>query len=110
MDAWSRSPKASKSARFASLLRAADFTVLVAPETSGVLAGLTRDLQENGARILGSSAEAVDLTGDKIRLAEHLRSQGIDTPHVASRSFRARDCPEPRDTRPFSSRLTGRAR
>jgi tyramine---L-glutamate ligase len=59
---------------------AADFTVLVAPETSGVLAGLSRDLEQAGARVLGSAAGAVDLTGDKFRLAAHLRSYGIDTP------------------------------
>jgi tyramine---L-glutamate ligase len=58
----------------------ANFTVLVAPETSGVLARLTRDLEQVGARILGSAAQAVELTGDKIRLAAHLRSRGIDTP------------------------------
>ena len=47
---------------------AADFTVLVAPETSGVLARLTRDLEGAGARVLGSCARAVDLAGDKVRL------------------------------------------
>ena len=47
------------------LATAADFTVLVAPETSGVLARLTRDLEGAGVRLLGSSARAVDLTGDK---------------------------------------------
>ncbi len=62
------------------LARAADFTVLVAPETSGILAAATRDLEQSGARVLGSSAAAVELTGDKLGLAEHLRSQGVDTP------------------------------
>jgi len=62
------------------LARAADFTVLVAPETMGILAGLTRNLQGAGARLLGSTAEAVELTGDKARLAERLRALGIDTP------------------------------
>ncbi len=59
---------------------AVDFIVLVAPETGGVLARLSRDLERAGARILGSTAGAVDLTGDKIRLSAHLRSRGIDTP------------------------------
>ncbi len=62
------------------LSAAADFTVLIAPETSGVLARLTRDLEQAGARVLGSSCDAVDFTGDKIRLGAHLRSRGIDTP------------------------------
>jgi tyramine---L-glutamate ligase len=66
--------------RVRDLARAADFTVLIAPETMGVLAGLTRELQRAGARLLGSTAEAVELTGDKARLAERLRALGIDTP------------------------------
>ena len=37
----------------------ADFTLLIAPETTGILAGLTRQLQQAGARLLGSSAQAV---------------------------------------------------
>jgi tyramine---L-glutamate ligase len=60
--------------------RAADFTVLIAPETRGTLARLTRDLEQAGARILGSSAQAVELAGDKARLAAHLESLGIGTP------------------------------
>jgi tyramine---L-glutamate ligase len=66
--------------RVRELARAADFTVLVAPETMGILAELTRNLQRAGVRLLGSTAEAVELTGDKARLAERLRALGIDTP------------------------------
>jgi len=66
--------------KFRQFARAADFTVLIAPETSGVLGRLTRDLEQAGATVLGSSARAVDLTGDKVRLAAHFRSRGIDTP------------------------------
>ena len=64
------------------LSRAADFTVLIAPETSGVLARLTRDLEQAGACLLGSPALAVDLAGDKVRLAAQLRSLLIDTPRA----------------------------
>ena len=70
-DAWGRSQE---------LARAADYTVLVAPETAGILARQTRDLQAAGARILGSCPAAIDLTGDKARLAEWLLVRGIDTP------------------------------
>ena len=42
--------------RSSDLAREADFTVLIAPETTGILAGLTRQLQQAGARLLGSSA------------------------------------------------------
>jgi hypothetical protein len=47
--------------RLRALARAADFTVLIAPETRGILAGLTRDLARDGVRLLGSSADAVVL-------------------------------------------------
>jgi len=66
--------------RLRELARAADFTVLVAPETRGILARLTRDLHEAGARVLGSSAKAVELAGNKARLATRLEALGIDTP------------------------------
>jgi predicted ATP-grasp superfamily ATP-dependent carboligase len=62
------------------LCRTADFTVLVAPETRGILAKLTRELLATGARVLGSSATAIELTGDKARLAVQLERLGIDTP------------------------------
>ncbi|MFI5455241.1 MAG: ATP-grasp domain-containing protein [Isosphaerales bacterium] len=68
--------------RLRDLARAADFTVLVAPETRGILACLTRELKEAGARVLGSSAEAVELAGDKARMAARLEALGIDTPRV----------------------------
>ncbi len=58
----------------------ADYTVLVAPETTGVLERLIEDLQEVGARWLGSSPEAVRLTRDKAGLAGWLAARGIDTP------------------------------
>ncbi len=58
----------------------ADFTVLVAPEAMGVLCDLTSCIQDAGGRVLGSSPEAVDLAGDKLRLAGWLAERGIDTP------------------------------
>ena len=58
----------------------ADLTVLVAPETTGILARLTRDLRAAGARILGSSAEAIELTGNKALFALWLAQHGVSTP------------------------------
>ena len=66
--------------RLRELAGAADATVLVAPETAGTLARLTRDLRNAGTRVLGSSPAAIDLTGDKDRLAAWLRTRGVDTP------------------------------
>jgi predicted ATP-grasp superfamily ATP-dependent carboligase len=67
-------------ARVRELASAADFTVLIAPETSGILAGLTRDLEQAGARLLGSTAGAVELAGDKARMSARLQELSIDTP------------------------------
>jgi predicted ATP-grasp superfamily ATP-dependent carboligase len=66
--------------RVRDLAAAADFTVVIAPETGGTLARLTRDLTEAGARVLGSSPEAIELAGDKARLASWLEARGVDTP------------------------------
>jgi predicted ATP-grasp superfamily ATP-dependent carboligase len=68
--------------RLRQLARSADFTVLVAPETTGVLAQLTRGLNAADAPILGSTAEAIELTGDKARFAARLASAGVDTPRT----------------------------
>ncbi len=66
--------------RLRDLARSADSTVLIAPETSGILASLTRELEHAGALLLGSTADAVDLAADKARLAARLRELSIDTP------------------------------
>jgi predicted ATP-grasp superfamily ATP-dependent carboligase len=65
--------------RLLRLAREADYTLLIAPETTGILAALTRDLERAGARLLGSSPGAVELTGDKARLAEWFDAHGIAT-------------------------------
>jgi predicted ATP-grasp superfamily ATP-dependent carboligase len=53
---------------------------LIAPETGGILAERTRAIENAGCRGLGSSAQAVELTGDKLQLGEHLARRGIVTP------------------------------
>lgn len=58
----------------------ADYTVLIAPETGGVLAEQTRALEHAGVRHLGSRPEGVVLAGDKLALAEHLSGRGVKTP------------------------------
>ena len=58
----------------------ADYTVLIAPETMGVLAGLAGELEIAGAASLGCSARAIELAGNKARLADWLQSRGISTP------------------------------
>jgi tyramine---L-glutamate ligase len=55
-----------------------DFTLVIAPETGGVLEERTRRV-ENVGRSLGSASAAVALTGDKLAFAGHLRERGIAT-------------------------------
>ncbi len=62
------------------IARQADYTVLIAPETMGVLAGLAIGLETAGARSLGCSARSMELTGNKARLADWLKARGIATP------------------------------
>ena len=66
----------------AMLASRADYTVLIAPETDGILENLTRTIADRGGRSLGPTAAAVSLTADKFRLGEHLLRLGLRTPSV----------------------------
>jgi len=57
-----------------------DCTLLIAPETNGVLEGLVRRLGRASPRLLNASADAVALAGDKARLGDRLRERGLPTP------------------------------
>ena len=65
---------------FESLAAEADYTVLIAPETDGILAHLTRSVGRAGGRSVGSDPGAIALTADKARLAAHFERSGIPTP------------------------------
>lgn len=69
-----------ESVRFGELAAEADLTALIAPESGGILAERTRILERAGAAMLGSSSEAVDVAGDKLRLGALLAARGIATP------------------------------
>jgi predicted ATP-grasp superfamily ATP-dependent carboligase len=62
------------------LAAVADYTILIAPETGGILAARSRTVASAGGRGLGSTPEAVAMTGDKLRLGRHLAGCGIATP------------------------------
>ncbi len=68
--------------RLAQLAATVDCIVLIAPETNGVLADLTRGLETSPARLMGSTADAVEATADKARLAAILQAKGVTTPHT----------------------------
>ncbi len=65
---------------FARLARELDFTLCIAPETGGVLRDRAETIESVGGWSLGSTVEAIALTGHKLRLCEHFRSRGIATP------------------------------
>ncbi len=72
--------RAGRSSRSPNWLARLDFTVLVAPETTGILARLTRTIQSVGARVLGSLDYAIDLTANKEGLCRWFEARGIATP------------------------------
>lgn len=79
---WTIAPieAGNHSARLIELAGQADYTVLIAPETSGTLSALIRKLEATGARTIGCSADAVELAGNKPRLGDWLRERGVATP------------------------------
>jgi hypothetical protein len=65
---------------FLRLARAADFTLVIAPEFDDLLETRNRWVEEAGGRLLGCAPAAVRLCGDKLALAAHLRQLGVPTP------------------------------
>jgi predicted ATP-grasp superfamily ATP-dependent carboligase len=95
-------PVGAEELRFRQLAREADFTLVIAPESNGVLAQRCRWVLESGSRLLGASPQAAALAGDKLALAEHLRARGIPTPPVwlLSASASPPPCPLPAVCKP----------
>jgi predicted ATP-grasp superfamily ATP-dependent carboligase len=60
----------------------ADWSVLIAPETDGLLLTLR---EKAVGKVLGPSSAAVSLTSDKLALAEHWRRHGVPTPATTDR-------------------------
>jgi predicted ATP-grasp superfamily ATP-dependent carboligase len=69
-------------AEFRGLSALADFSLVIAPETDGILEERCRWVEEEGGRLLGPTSDAVRLTGDKLTLASHLAKAGIPTPRT----------------------------
>src|SRR5712692_6448014 len=58
----------------------ADFTLVIAPESEGLLYLRCRWAEQLGRQLLGPSPEAVHLAGDKLQLAEAWGRYGVPTP------------------------------
>lgn len=61
-------------------LKASDAALVIAPETGGILAQLTELAEGWGKIVLGSSAQAVAVAGDKKATLERLAEAGIAVP------------------------------
>lgn len=70
--------------KFADLASEATWTLVIAPETAGILSARVRAANTaGGGTVLNGSTEAIELCGDKLRLAGVLRERGIRTPATA---------------------------
>lgn len=72
-------------ARFLELAAQADATIVIAPETGGILAERARWVQQAGSITLGASPDAIAIAGHKLRTSELLTSLGV--PCAQARSF-----------------------
>ena len=60
----------------------ADYALIIAPETDGILEERCRWALDSKARLLGPSLDAIRLTADKLALAEHLMRAGVPHPRT----------------------------
>jgi hypothetical protein len=70
---------AEENALFERLAAESNATLVIAPETDGVLFARCQAVEAAGGRLLGPRSRAVALCADKLRLAEHLRTAGVNT-------------------------------
>lgn len=64
---------------FGRLVVESDATLVIAPETDGVLGQRVKRVQDLGSASLNCLPEAISLCGDKLGLASHLTAHGIPT-------------------------------
>ncbi len=81
---------------FQRLLSEVDAVLVIAPETDGVLAERCRQVAAANVTSWNCSVAAIELCGDKLRLAHHLAAHGIPT-----LSTKLVDLDQPPDTQSF---------
>lgn len=64
---------------FEALAAASDWTIVIAPESGGILRQRLEWVEASGGRILGPSPQAAALTGDKLRCEGMLRAANVPT-------------------------------
>jgi len=76
----SNDDSADEQALLAHCAHIVDWTIIIAPETDGVLAERCRWVESAGGRLLGCSAALVELLSDKHRTVEHLAANDVPVP------------------------------
>ncbi len=74
-----RSP-ADRDSRFDDLAASADYTVVIAPETNGILLRLSSQVQSAGGELLSAPPSFVSVAGDKWQTHQRLRRMGVRVP------------------------------
>lgn len=62
-----------------------DAQIVIAPEFDDIHLAHTREVEASGGNLIGPNSFAVELTSDKLRLAEHWRENGVPTPATSGR-------------------------
>lgn len=70
---------AAEQHQFHELIATSDAVLVIAPETNGQLADRVRRVVSLGAKSLNCSPEAIELCGDKLRLARHFETHSLPT-------------------------------
>lgn len=65
---------------FARISAASDAVLVIAPESGGILAERSLLVLDAGKILLGSTPAAIELTADKLALADHFAARGVPTP------------------------------
>jgi hypothetical protein len=72
---------------YLSLLKRCDAVLVLAPETNGILSGLTAQAEMAGTPLLGSSASAAAVAADKAACGRLFRKAKLPTPRTRATSF-----------------------
>jgi tyramine---L-glutamate ligase len=72
---------------YGSLLKRCDTALLIAPETDGLLAVLAAQAEAAGVPLLGSSASAITIAGNKASCHKVFRAAKLPTPRTRSATF-----------------------
>jgi predicted ATP-grasp superfamily ATP-dependent carboligase len=79
-DVFEVSTAAEERQVFEQLASAADWTLVIAPETAGTLADRARLALASGGRLLSPAPTLIEVAADKQRTADWLRQQGVPSP------------------------------